>query len=235
LLGEIMDAAMPRCRDEVDGKTCVIGHKASAQGSDSPELNVISKLQAMFRGAKSRRIHVSRAKAGHKLICPFISSSNKVINKLIDIAHITQEDVVLDLGSGDGRLLIDIALAVRTQHCVGVEIDPTLCATARRLARQANVGHVIDFVAADIATIDLMSTVQPTVIYMFLVPSCLEELSDSLKQLFNQGSTDLRIISYKFPLPADKGWAPTAVIETEDVVNFHDVNATSCIYYYESI
>jgi SAM-dependent methyltransferase len=210
-------------------------------------------MQAMFRGAQSRRTHVARARAGHKLICPFYASSHEVTRVMIDVAHISKDDVVFDLGSGDGSILIDIAKHTGA-HCIGVDIDPLLCATARRRSKEAHVDHLTDFVCADISDISLFApcstTVVPTVICMFLVPSCLEELSCKLHEAFTHShradtasrtsaveaqSASLRIVCYKYPLPATKGWVPTALIETVDVVNVNDPTSRSNVYFYSRL
>ena len=185
----------------------------------------LAKLQAIFRGSKSRSTHIARAKSGCKIICPYYASSDSVVDVMIRLGNISALDIVFDLGSGNGNILINIAMKTNA-NCIGVDIDSLLCATARRRSKEFKVDHMTDFVINDIASVDFAMA---TVICMFLVPSCLKELSSKLRIEYERGA---RIVCYKFGLPESEGWVPNSYESTEDVVNVNDPNARSTVYYY---
>ena len=109
-------------------------------------------------------------------VCPFVAASARVVDSLIELAQISNNDVVLDIGSGDGAILVHIAARLQVP-CIGIEIDEILCRTALRRAREASLSTFVDIVAADALYVDPSLA---SVITIFLVPSCLEVLSPKL-------------------------------------------------------
>lgn len=184
--------------------------------------NGISKFQAIFRGHRSRDTHVKRAKEGSPIVCPYAQSSNDVVKKMLLLAKCTKDDIVVDLGSGDGSILLAVALQHGCQ-CYGYDIDNVLNATARKKSIDLGVNHLINIIELDILCIDLSKY---DVIFMFLVPSCLEYLSLNNLRNCKKGS---RIICYKYPLPERWSTCLQETLETEDVIN---PNNTSYVYLY---
>jgi SAM-dependent methyltransferase len=194
----------------------------------------LSKLQALFRGRKTRDGAYKRAKEGGTILCPFLASPPSVLEATLSLTSVRwqtgsalegsalnpsldrglgPESVFFDLGCGDGTMLIGIALATGAK-CIGVEIDNTLCRTARRRAAEAGVGDIVDVQECDLAAFTFGSTT-PTVVFAFLVPSCLTVLS---RVLFRSLAPGTLLILYKFPLPADDGWVALKEVEVEDAV-----------------
>ena len=114
----------------------------------------IGRLQAMFRGARTRKLHISRLKAGELIICPFVASTPEISALAIDLASITSTDCVVDLGCGDGSVLIEVALRTGAK-CFGFDIDEVLCARAVRRAEDAGVKHLVNIEIKDILSVDL--------------------------------------------------------------------------------
>jgi len=79
----------------------------------------ISRIQAIFRGKRSRDVHVKRAKEGQSIICPYAKSSNDVVMKMLSLGECNSNDIVIDLGSGDGSILVAVAVAHGSQ-CYGI-------------------------------------------------------------------------------------------------------------------
>jgi len=92
--------------------------------------------------------------------------------KMLDLAGVTPRDFVVDLGSGDGRLVI--AAAKRGARALGVEYDPDMIALARRNADAAGVADKATFVQGDMYEADFS---QATVLALFLLPGNLSRLS----------------------------------------------------------
>ena len=189
---------------------------------DNNSNNGISKFQAIFRGHRSRDTHVKRAKEGSPIVCPYAQSSNDVIKKMLLLAKCKKDDIVVDLGSGDGSILINVALQFGSL-CYGYDIDNVLNATAKKKSIDLGISHLINIIENDILCVDVSKF---DVIFMFLVPSCLEYLSLNNLQTCKKGT---RIVCYKFPLPESWKSYLKETIETEDVIN---PNNTSYVYLY---
>src|SRR3989337_1845392 len=74
---------------------------------------------------------------------PFIPTPIEVIDRMLDLAEVTKGDVVYDLGSGDGRIVIRAAKKFGVR-AVGIEMDQILLAEARKAAKKAGVRHLVE-------------------------------------------------------------------------------------------
>jgi SAM-dependent methyltransferase len=97
---------------------------------------------------------------------PWVPTPAALIEKMLDLAGVTSEDYLIDLGSGDGRTVI--AAARRGAAAMGIEYNADLVALSQRNATAQNVGGKATFVQADLFASDLSKA---TVITMFLLPS----------------------------------------------------------------
>lgn len=121
-----------------------------------------------------------------------------LVEKMLDMARVTQDDLVMDLGSGDGRNVI--AAARRGARAVGVEFSPELVTLSRRRAEEAGVGGRATFVEGDMYTADISKA---TVMALFLLPANLERLRDRFLAL----APGTRLVINTFAIP---GWEPDA-------------------------
>jgi SAM-dependent methyltransferase len=101
-----------------------------------------------------------------------------LVEKMLDMAQVTRDDVVYDLGSGDGRNII--AAAKRGATAIGVEYNPDMVALSNRLAKEAGVAGKATFIEGDMFTADVSKA---TVLALFLLPSNLERLRDTFFNL----------------------------------------------------
>lgn len=127
----------------------------------------------------------------------YVPTPTRVVEAMLDLADIGPADIVYDLGSGDGR--IPIAAAKRGARGVGVELDPTLVARARRNAEKAGVGARVEFVVGDIFKADLSPA---TVVTLYLLGSLNERLRPKLLREVAPGT---RIVSHRFRMGS---WEP---------------------------
>jgi precorrin-6B methylase 2 len=127
-----------------------------------------------------------------------------VVAKMLALAGVKKDDVVFDLGSGDGRILI---AAARDHKCkaIGYEADPNLVELSRRKAQESGVADRVTIHKADLFTADLS---QADVVALYLLPVQNKRLIPQLKRL-RAGS---RIVSHHFEIP---GAEPDKVIEVE--------------------
>lgn len=145
---------------------------------------------------------VARAAPDGELDVPFVVTPNAVVDAMLEIADVGPRDRLLDLGSGDGRIVITAARRWGTPG-LGVEIDPTLVEKARDNAQRAGVAHLARFAAEDLFKIDLS---QASVITMYLLPDVNLLLRPRLQRL----KPGTRIVSHDW----DMGdWVPDRVRE----------------------
>jgi hypothetical protein len=112
---------------------------------------------------------------------PYIQTPTSVVEAMLAIAEVGPQDYVVDLGSGDGRIVI--AAATRHQaRGLGIDYDPTLIAESRANAARAGVSDKVEFLHRDIFLADFR---QATVVTMYLLPEVNLELRPRI--LFDSG------------------------------------------------
>jgi protein-L-isoaspartate O-methyltransferase len=116
-------------------------------------------------------------------------SPMEVVERMLQLANVTRDDVVFDLGSGDGRIVI-LAATRYGARGVGVEIDPQLVASAREAAKREGVDHVVTFVNADALAVDVSPA---TVVTLFLSPEANLRLRPKLQSQLRPGA---RVVSH---------------------------------------
>jgi SAM-dependent methyltransferase len=128
----------------------------------------------------------------------WVPTSYELIEKMLDMAQVTKDDLVMDLGSGDGRNII--AAAKRGARGIGVEYNPDMVLLSRRSAEQAGVADRATFVEADMFEADISKA---SVLALFL-------LTDNLRRLlpkFLDMRPGSRIVINTFAIP---DWEPDA-------------------------
>jgi cyclopropane fatty-acyl-phospholipid synthase-like methyltransferase len=129
----------------------------------------------------------------------YVPSPDSVVDAMLQLAHVTANDIVYDLGSGDGR--IPIAAAQRYGATgVGVEIDARLNREAVDHAKKAGVGERVRFLTQDLFDADIS---QATVVTLFLLPRVNQDLIPKLKRELRPGT---RIVSHQFDM--GERWPP---------------------------
>jgi SAM-dependent methyltransferase len=136
----------------------------------------------------------------------FASTTQEVAEQMLALARVTRDDVVYDLGSGDGRIVI-LAAQKYGARGVGVELDPALVEISRQVAREGEVADRVTFIEGDLFTADLSKA---TVITLYLSPGVNRELGPKLKRELRPGT---RIVSHQFPIG---GWMPAASVRAAD-------------------
>jgi len=124
-----------------------------------------------------------------------------VVRALLELADVGPQDVVYDLGSGDGRIPITAATEFGARG-VGIEIDPALVAQAQAKARAAGVADRVEFRRGDMYAVDIRPA---TVVTLFLHPGPNLKLRATLRSDLRPGS---RVVSYVWDMGS---WKPTDV------------------------
>ena len=136
----------------------------------------------------------------------FVPTSDAVADQMLQLAKITAKDVVFDLGSGDGRILI-LAAQKYGARGVGIELQPQLVERARQVARDGEVTGRVTFIEGDLFTVDISSA---TLVTMYLSPGVNARLEAKLKAELRPGT---RIVSHQFGIGS---WPPEQTIAARD-------------------
>ena len=131
---------------------------------------------------------------------PFIATPDEVVVKMLELAGTGAHDLVADLGSGDGRIVITAAQRFGARG-LGIELDAGLVETSRANARQAGVAERVRFVQGDVLTADFSKA---SVVTVYLLPQLIGELQPRFIQALKPGT---RIVSHAFRMagwPADR-------------------------------
>lgn len=132
------------------------------------------------------------------------------VEAMLALAHVGPGDVVYDLGSGDGRIVITAAKKFGARG-VGVEMQPALVRASRQAAADAGVADKVTFVEDDFFNVDLS---RATVVTLYLFPHVNARLEPKLRRELHAGA---RIVSYSFEMGT---WVPDT---TERLPNGRDV------------
>jgi SAM-dependent methyltransferase len=123
---------------------------------------------------------------------PFVPSPHVVIDEMLRLANVTPQDYVMDLGSGDGRVLITAAKKFGARG-TGVDLDGDLIAESIESAKAEGVSDRVQFLQQDLFKTDLS---QATVITMYLLPGIMTRLQPRLLEL----KPGTRLVSHDFLL-----------------------------------
>lgn len=151
-----------------------------------------------------------------RVLAPFFATPAEVVDRMLALAQVTADDVVYDLGSGDGR--IPIAAAVKHgARGVGIDIVPARIEESKANALKAGVAHRVEFRLEDVMTADVSGA---SVVTLYLLSSSNQKLRPRLMQQLKSGS---RIVSHAFSMgpewPADK--VDRYTTESGDVVTLY--------------
>lgn len=131
---------------------------------------------------------------------PYVPTPNEVVAEMLKIARVTGNDVLYDLGSGDGRIAIAAAREYGTRG-VGIEINPQLIQQSRENAQKAGVSDLVQFLQQDLFQTDLRDA---TVITLYLLPELNQKLRPQLLAL----KPGTRVVSHAFDMGE---WKPDQV------------------------
>jgi SAM-dependent methyltransferase len=136
----------------------------------------------------------------------FAVTPQPMADAMLQLAHVTARDVVYDLGSGDGRIVI-LAAQKYGALGVGVEIDPGLVEVSRQVAREGDVADRVTFIAGDLFATDISAA---TVVTLWLSATVNERLEPKLRRELRPGT---RVVSRQFRIGA---WIPTSTVLFEN-------------------
>jgi cyclopropane fatty-acyl-phospholipid synthase-like methyltransferase len=129
---------------------------------------------------------------------PFVPTPVEVIDRMLELAEVKKGDVVYDLGSGDGRIVIRAAKKYGVR-AVGIEMDGWLLDKARQAAIAEGVGRLVEFRNEDALQADIS---RATVVTLYMLPWFNEAMKPNFKKMLKPGA---RIVAHDFGF---EGWEP---------------------------
>jgi SAM-dependent methyltransferase len=145
---------------------------------------------AAAQQAQQKPFEPTVGQAGKDVV--WVPTPPELVEKMLDMAKVGPQDIVMDLGSGDGRNIIGAAR--RGATAIGVEFNPEMVELSNRLAKEAGVAGKARFVEGDMFTADISKA---TVMALFLLPDNLRKLRDKFMDL-KPGS---RLVLNTFAIP----------------------------------
>ena len=124
---------------------------------------------------------------------PYVPTPWNVVEAMLEAGGVTANDYLIDLGSGDGRVVIDAARK-RGARGIGIELDGNLVSVANREATRLGVGAKASFISGNLFTFDFSKA---TVLTMYLLPKINMELRP---RILGQMRPDTRIVSHDFDM-----------------------------------
>jgi cyclopropane fatty-acyl-phospholipid synthase-like methyltransferase len=166
-------------------------------------MSAMRNLIALLAVAGTLVINSKAASAEYREEIPFVPTPIEVVDRMLELAEVKKGDVVYDLGSGDGRIVIRAAKKFGVK-AVGIEMDNWLLDKARKDARAAGVSHLVAFRAEDALKADIS---RATVVTLYMLPWFNEAMKPSLKKFLKPGA---RIVAHDFAI---EGWEPDVSVK----------------------
>jgi len=138
-----------------------------------------------------------------ELDVPYVPTNQPVVEAMLELANVTDKDLVYDLGCGDGRIIITAARKYGARG-IGVDIDPERIAEANENSKRAGVSDRVKFVLGNLFDVDIRPA---TVVTLYLLPEINLKLKPKLLRDLAPGT---RVVSHDFTMGQD--WRPEKTV-----------------------
>ncbi|HJU61842.1 MAG TPA: class I SAM-dependent methyltransferase [Candidatus Binatia bacterium] len=138
---------------------------------------------------------------------PFVPTPIEVVDRMLELAEIKKADVIYDLGSGDGRIIIRAAKKYGVRG-VGIEMDQTLVNQARKSALAEGVSHLVEFRVEDALAADISPA---SVVTLYMLPWFNAAMKPNFQKHLKPGA---RIVAHDFGID---GWPPVKTEKLPDL------------------
>jgi len=150
-------------------------------------------------------------------LAPFVPTPQPVVERMLEVAAVGRDDVVYDIGCGDGRMVITAAKKYLARG-VGIDIDAALIEECRAGAKREGVEGLVRFLHMDATKAHLT---EATVLALYLLPESLE----TLKPLFERDlEAGVRIVSHNYEIPGWEGRLVRSDVMTDDKDREHKIH-----------
>jgi SAM-dependent methyltransferase len=184
---------------------------------------ILRLLAAVLGLAAASQALAQGAGAKDNIAGPYVPTPWVIVDEMLKLADIRADDVVYDLGSGDGRLVITAAKRYGARG-VGIELQPELVELARAGAKKEDVADRVKFVQGDLFETDIR---EASVVTLYLLPRFVTRLVPRFLAELRPGT---RIVSHDYPLAS---WKPDKELSM-DVPEKEFISGTTWtrLYYY---
>jgi len=142
---------------------------------------------------------------------PYVPSTMPVVAKMLELASVNKDDLVYDMGCGDGRILIMAAKKYGARG-VGIDLDPVRIAEAKENAAKEGVSHLVEFRAEDGTTTDISKATVVT-LYMF------KWFNNAIRPKLQKLRPGSRVVAHDFDID---DWKPTSTVYLDSEKNGHE-------------
>jgi len=140
---------------------------------------------------------------------PFVPTPMEVVDRMLEMAEVNRGDVVYDLGSGDGRIVIRAAKKFGARG-VGIEMDRQLVESARAKAKEEGVDHLVEFRVEDALKVDISPA---TVVTLYMLPWFNAKMRPIFERQLTPGA---RVVAHDYDI---EGWTPARVEKLSTIEN----------------
>jgi len=150
---------------------------------------------------------VARA-AAPESAAPFVATPWSIVDEILTLADVGAADYVIDLGCGDGRLVVTAVARYGARGGYGMDIDPALVRLANDNARAAGVADRVRFEERDLFVADVSAA---SVVTVYLLPKVMARLE---RKLLAELAPGTRVVVNDYPFPT---WQPVRVVERDSL------------------
>ena len=180
-----------------------------------------TRLAVVVMVAQLLALSASLLHAQEGKIVPYVPTPQEVVDRMLELAQVKAGDVVYDLGSGDGRIVVTAAKKYGVK-AIGFEIDPERIKESAENIKKAGVGNLVEIRQQDIRTVDLSLA---SVLTMYLLPEVNLMIRPNIWKQMKPGS---RVVSHDF----DMGdWKP---LKTEYIKDGQSWDHTLYLWHVEA-
>ena len=150
----------------------------------------------------------ARSAAAPESVAPSVYTPAPIVDEIMQLARVGPDDYVVDLGSGDGRLVIAAVAKYKARGGFGVDINPMMITLSNQNAAKAGVADRVHFYERDLFATDVG---EATVVTVYLLPSIMGKVEKKLLAELKPGT---RVVVHDFPFPT---WTPDKVIAVDSL------------------
>jgi len=188
-------------------------------GSKTEENTLTSGLPYSFRYDENDEIRIyqgAHGRADAADLAPYVGTPMPVVEKMLAMSGVGPDDVVYDLGCGDGRIVITAAKAYGARG-VGVDIDPVRIAESKAAAKKAGVEDRVKFLCEDATKTDIS---EATVLAIYLLPESNELLRPRFDAQLRPGA---RVVCHNYDIPSWKDKELDSTTVKDELDNEHTI------------
>lgn len=194
-----------------EGKTVAESHKVRVVGGEERIVDLrpgVVKPPVVTEKKNPSQTAEKPPAASERPDVPYVPTPQAVVDKMLEMANVTDEDVVYDLGCGDGRILVTAAKKYRAKG-VGIDINPKRVKQARENVQKAGVEKLVEIRQGNIFQVPDLN--KATVVTLYLLPEVNLKLLPILQKQLKPGT---RVVSHDFDM--GEGWKPLKEVTVAD-------------------